>query len=122
MSQSIDTMAMWCYHHQMVMDQARLSNMYAQNAGLQARVAALEAQRVPRDPTYTPPNVDADMAYNDGYVNAAYNPRPKTVTVYEYENGASAGTILLWIFVYVPLIIITTWAIIYFLFVRQYQA
>lgn len=120
MSQSLDVMSMWCYHHQMSMDQARLSAMYAQNAGLQARVAALEAQRIPRDPTYAPPNVDPDLSYNDGYVNAAYNPQPKTVTVYEYGPDHGVGTVLLWIFVYIPLMCLCVWLVIYLMFVKTY--
>jgi hypothetical protein len=58
MSQSLDVMSMWVYHHQASMDQARLTALYAQNAQLQAKVAALEAQKVARDPTWTPKGID----------------------------------------------------------------
>lgn len=102
------------------MDQARLNAMYAQNAGLQARVAALEAQRVPVNPTYVPPNVDPDLTYNDNYVNAAYNPQPKTVTVYEYGPDSNVGHVLLWIFVYIPLMALGVWLVLYLLFIRTY--
>jgi hypothetical protein len=113
-SQTIDVMSLWVYHHQMSMDQARLNAMYAQNADLRARVAALERQGIPRDVTYTPRGVDADMMYDDGYVNACWNPRPKQVDYYEYDDppthhssgGGNVGKALLWIFVYIPLIII----------------
>ncbi|MFA9198909.1 MAG: hypothetical protein ACEQSO_05625 [Aquirufa sp.] len=120
LSQSLDTMSMWCYHHRASMDQARLSAMYAQNAGLQARVAALEAQRIPVNQTYVPPNVDPDLAYNDNYVNAAYNPQPKTVTVYEYGPDSNVGHELLWIFVYIPLMMFGVWLVLYLLFIRTY--
>ncbi|MFX7029346.1 hypothetical protein ABTH93_20615, partial [Acinetobacter baumannii] len=74
-----------------------------------------------RDPTYMPPNVDPDLAYNDAYVNAAYNPHPKTITTYEYDPvGPSVGTVLLWIFVYIPLTIIVIGAIYYFVFAYRW--
>ena len=90
-SQTIDVMSLWMFHHSLSMDAARREAMYAQNAELRARVAALERQGVPRDPTYTPRGVDADLMYDDGYVNAVYNPRPKTVEEYEYDNDSSSG-------------------------------
>lgn len=120
LSQSLDITAMWCYHHQASMDQARLNEMYAQNAGLRAKVAALEAQKLARDPTYMPPNVDPDLAYNDAYVNAAFNPHPKIITQYEYHTGPSALTILLWIFVYVPMTIFVILTIFYFVFAYRW--
>ncbi len=121
LSQSLDVMSMWCYHHQASMDQARLNEMYAQNAGLRARVAALEAQKITRDPTYMPPNVDPDLAYNDSYVNAVYNPRPKIITEYEYAHERpSIGAVLLWIFVYIPSAIIMILAIYYLIFVYRW--
>jgi hypothetical protein len=120
LSQSLDTMALWCYHHQLVMDQARLNAMYAENAGLRAKVAALEAQKLARDPTYLPPGVDPDMAYNDAYVNAAFNPKPRMVDYYEYENGAAVGHVLLWIFVYIPLMILAVLLIFWLIFVKRW--
>lgn len=114
LSQSMDVTAMWCYHHQASMDQARLNAMYADNAGLRAKVAALEAQKIARDPTYMPPNVDPDLAYNEAYVNAAYNPHPKTVTEYEYDHsGPSVWLVLRWIFIYIPLMICGVFLIYY---------
>lgn len=126
LSQSVDTMALWCYHHQASMDAARLNSMYAENAGLRAKVAALEAQRIARDPTYMPANVDPDLAYNDAYVNACFNPHPKTVTVYEYDDdgprhgGAGVGTVLLWVFIYIPLMCLGVFLLYYFVFVHRW--
>ncbi len=122
MSQTIDVMSMWVYHHQMSMDRARLDSMYAQNADLRARVAALERQGVPRDPTYTPRGVDADLMYDDGYVNAVYNPRPKTVDEYEYDNASSGGPTIhgvgvffKWVLI-VVVVIIAGFCLYYFMF------
>lgn len=113
LGQTVDVMSLWVYHHQMSMDTTRLNYLYSQNAELRARVAALERQGIPRDVTYTPRGVDADFMYDDGYVNACWNPRPKQVDYYEYDNpppsssgGAGVGKALLWIFVYIPLIIV----------------
>jgi hypothetical protein len=111
MSQTLDVMSLWVYHHQLSMDQARLNALYAQNADLKARVAALERQGIPRDVTYTPRNVDADVMYNDNYVNAVYNPQPKVQDQYEYDDdspvvvshGSGAGHVLIWIFLWIPL-------------------
>lgn len=88
---SADLTSLWIYHHMASMDQARLNDLYAKNAELKARVAALEAQKVARDPTYTLPNVDPDISYNDGWVDGVYNPTPKQVETYEYEDEASEG-------------------------------
>ena len=121
LSHSIDTMALWVYHHQHSMDVARMNYLYAQNANLRARVQALEAQKLARDPTYTPAGVDADMAYNDGYVNAVYNPRPKMVNEYEYAASSAVGWVLLWIFVIIPLGCLVLWGIAYLLFIKRWS-
>jgi hypothetical protein len=109
LSQSLDTMSLWCYHHQHTMDQARLSNLYAQNAGLQAKVLALESKGIPRDPTYMPKNVDPDLIYNDSYVNAVYNPTP-------IVDNHTALIILLWVFIIIPLMLAVLCFLVWFLF------
>jgi hypothetical protein len=109
LSQSLDVMSLWVYHHQLSMDQARLNALYAQNAQLKAQVAALERQGIPRDVNYTPRNVETDMMYNDSYVTAVYNPQPKVVDEYEYDDdvvyshGSGVGHVLVWIFFWIPL-------------------
>jgi hypothetical protein len=121
LSQTLDNMSMMVYHHQMTMDSARLQALYAQNAGLQAKVAALEAQKVARDPTYTPTGVDPDLLYNDGYVNAIYNPAPKMVKHYEYgPDGVGFWTVMKWIF-YTVLICVAAWVIVYLLFIKRFS-
>lgn len=125
LSQSMDVMSMWVYHHQLSMDQARLNSMYAQNTELRARVAAMERQGIPRDVTYTPRNVDPDIMYNDNYVNAVYNPQPKMVDNYEYEDapvhhGSGIGHVLLWIFVYVPLMCVGLFCLYWLVFCKKW--
>lgn len=78
MKQSIDNMAMFMYCHQSSMASARAEAIYAQNADLRARVAALEASKTPINRMWTPTGVDTDAIYDDGFVNAAYNPTPRT--------------------------------------------
>ena len=122
MSRPIDDIAMWIYMHQLTMDAARLNWYYSQNADLRARVAALERRQVVRDTSWTPSGMDADLAYSNNYVNAAYNPTPRTETVYEYapptvvHTGPGVGTVLLWLFIYIPLMILAVWLIGYMMF------
>lgn len=106
-SQTMDVMSLWMFHHSMQMDASRREAMYSQNAELRVRVAALERQGMQRDPSYAPTGVDPDLMYQDDYVNAVYNPRPKTQDEYEYDAPSvmSAGHVLLWIFVYIPVMI-----------------
>lgn len=97
---SADLTSLWIYHHVHSLDQARLNDLYARNAELRDRVARLEAQKVPRDPAYALPDVDPDVSYNDGWVEAVYNPTPKTVTEYEYDEdggGSSGWSVLGWV-------------------------
>jgi hypothetical protein len=74
LAQSLDTRAHWAYHHRYDMDEARYRDLLAKDAQLEARVKQLEAQNVPRDPTYHPQNLDPDLMYTDQYVEAVYNP------------------------------------------------
>lgn len=91
LSQSLDTLTLWTYHHQHAMDAARLRALYAQNAELEARVRAMEARGVVRDPSYVPPGVDPDLPYDGGFVDAAVNPRPREEDEYEYDDGVDWG-------------------------------
>jgi hypothetical protein len=112
----------WLYHNQ-----ARLSaEAYAdgaRDAAVQQRLAALEAQRVPRNVNYVDPEFASDPTdqYDQTYVEAAYNPTvmatqnstaynptvltPQSSTPYnppaippQSRGGLSAGTVLLWLF------------------------
>jgi hypothetical protein len=77
LAQSQDQRALWAYHHQADMDQARYQDLLARDRALEAKVHELEGRQVPRDPTYTPPGIDPDLVYTDDYVTAAYNPQPQ---------------------------------------------
>jgi hypothetical protein len=78
LDQTLETQALWAYHHRYAMDQARYNAMLAQNAALSARVSQLEAQNTARDPSYVPPNFQQrDLMYTDNYVQAVYNPQPR---------------------------------------------
>ncbi len=86
----------WLYHNQ-----ARLSaEAYAdgvRDAEVQQRIAALEAQQVPRDVNYVDPEFASDPTdqYDQNYVEAAYNP---TVMPAQSGGGSVVGTALLWLF------------------------
>ena len=99
----------WLYHNQ-----ARLSaEAYAdgaRDAAVQQRLAALEAQKVPRDVNYVDPEFASDPTdqYDQNYVEAAYNPTVMPVQVSAASNptatpsqssgGSGVGTVLLWLF------------------------
>ncbi|QEH35038.1 hypothetical protein OJF2_35830 [Aquisphaera giovannonii] len=99
--------AQWLYHNQ-----ARLSaEAYAdaaRDAEVQRRLAALEAQRVPRDANYVDPEFAADPTdqYDQNYVEAAYNPAampeqdrgtPAYPAAAQQSRGSGIGTLMLWI-------------------------
>ncbi|WP_165228078.1 hypothetical protein [Aquisphaera insulae] len=100
--------AQWLYHNQ-----ARLSaEAYAdaaRDAEVQRRLAALEAQRVPRDANYVDPEFASDPTdqYDQGYVEAAYNPTamPEPVPVAATyspaaprgRDGSGGGSVILWL-------------------------
>lgn len=70
------TRALWAYHHQSDMDAARYRDLLAKDQQLEARIHELEAKKMPRDPSYVPPELDPDLMYDDGFVAAAVNPQP----------------------------------------------
>jgi hypothetical protein len=76
LAQDRDTRAWWAYHHQSDMDAARYRELLAKDQQLEARIRELEAKKVPHDPTYSPPGLDPDLMYDDGFVEAAINPQP----------------------------------------------
>ena len=81
LDQSLESQALWAYHHRYAMDQARYNAMLAQNAALASRVSQLEAQNMARDPSYVPPNFQQrDLMYTDNYVKAAYNPQGSPIS------------------------------------------
>jgi hypothetical protein len=87
LDRSLDDRAYWAYHHRYDMDPSRYQALVANNQELEARVAQLEAQQVPRDPTYTPTGLDRDLMYSDHYVSQSYSNRP-----------TRSGSVAFWIF------------------------
>ena len=103
--------AQWLYHNQ-----ARLSaEAYAdgaRDAAVQQRLAALEAQQVPRNVNYVDSEFASDPTdqYDQNYVEAAYNPTvmPDQSSVVrlttprrcrtQSRGGPGAGTVLMWLF------------------------
>lgn len=98
LAQSLDTRAYWAYNHYGMMDQFRYRDMLARDSALEGRVRQLEAQKVPRDPTYTPPGVDPDLMYSDSYVESAVNPtirHPDAVPEPASDSGISCFHVML---------------------------
>lgn len=62
----------WVYHNYDRMDPARLAELKRNDADLDNRLRALEAQGVKRDPSYVPPEVDRDLVYSDDQVKRVY--------------------------------------------------
>jgi len=124
LSQSIENQALWMHHHQdSLRDSARVDAIYRENAQLKARVDALN--NTPKDPTWTPSGVDPDILYDEKYVNASFNPKPKEVTTYEY-NHDSSGVVHRLLNVVVGIFILVVFGfvgylIIYGLFIHRYN-
>jgi len=85
LDRSLDDRAWWAYHHRYDMDPDRYQALLMQDAQLQARVSALEAQQAPRDPNYVPNGVDRDLMYSDQYIARAYNNRPTPLGVASFR-------------------------------------
>jgi hypothetical protein len=66
--------ALWMYHHQNDMDQARWNAMLARDAQLQSEIDALRSQNVVVDPDYVPSQMtDPDLMYSKEFVDASYD-------------------------------------------------
>ena len=109
LDRSLDDRAYWAYHHRYDMDPARYQALVADNRQLEQRVAELEAQQVPRDPSYTPPGVDRDLMYSDQHVKRVYSNRP-----------TASGRVVFWLFG-VPVAIGASWFLIWFIFYKRWQ-
>ena len=117
LDRSLEERALWAYHHQSSMDQARYREMCAKDAQLEARVRQLEAQKVARDPNYAPKGMDPDLMYTNDYVDAVYNPHG---TLPDDDHGESSVTgwgVLKFIF-WCCVIGFVIW-LIWFVFIRE---
>ena len=86
LDRSLDDRAWWAYHHRYDMDPARYQALVDNDRQLEARVADLETQQAPRDPSYVPPSLDRDLMYTDQHVARVYSNRPTQL-----------GTIAFWV-------------------------
>lgn len=110
--------ALWMYHHQSDMDQARYQAMLAKDARLQAEIDALKAQNLARDPNYIPPQMqdNPDLMYNKEFVDASYNPVPVAPVATSSGSGAAVVATMFWTVVILSVLGI----FIYFMFVKEY--
>lgn len=106
LDRSLDDRAYWAYHHYNDMDRARYQELLSRDAQLEARIRQLEQEKVPRDPTYTPPALkdNDDLMYTDNYVDAVYNPQPPAVPnstpsdSTSTRGGSVIGRVFFWMF------------------------
>ena len=59
--------ARYMSRHESMMDQARVNQLYSENAALRAKVEEVKKEGIPAD--YKEP-IDPDLAYSDGYVES----------------------------------------------------
>lgn len=119
MSDSINShqRALWMYHHQNDMDEARYQAMLAKDAKLQAELEALKAANMARDPNYVPEQMqdNPDVMYNKEFVEASYNP-VAVETVSSSSGAAGVISVLFW-----TIVILGIGGIfLYFMFVKEY--
>ena len=107
LDRSADDRAYWAYHHSYDMDPARYQELLTRDGQLEARIRQLEQQKVPRDPTYTPPALrdNTDLMYADDYVDAVYNPQPvpvaspgRSYSSRSSGDGSVFGRVFFWMF------------------------
>lgn len=92
--------ALWVYHHQDQMDQARYAELLRRDAQLQAEINQLKAQNVVQDSNYVPPQMadNPDLMYSKEFVDAAYNPVQSSVEPVPANSGGW-WRFFLWTFV-----------------------
>lgn len=98
MGQSINNQAAWAYHHRDSMDDARYRELLAKDVALEAKVKAMEAEGIKRDPNYLPEGVDEDLVYSKPKQpeSQVSSPQPQEViTAPEKEDGTGFFTWLL---------------------------
>jgi hypothetical protein len=124
LDRSLTDMSLFIYHHQAEMDRARVRDLYAKNADLEAKVNALQKSGLKAIPTWYPDGVEPDLVYNDDYITATYNPKPRVVT-HTYSGPTWGGfwfgvwVCIKWTFCIV-LTLALVWLLIYLLFERRY--
>ena len=109
MDRSYEDRARWAYHHRQTMDPARYQALVTSDQQLEERVAALEAEQLPRDPSYAPAGVERDLMYSDRFVANAYSNRPTT-----------GGVVSFWL-IAVPLAIGLCWFFIWLIWFKRWK-
>jgi len=112
--------ALWMYHHQHDMDQARYAELLRRDAKLQAEIEQLKAQNIARDAGYIPPQMtdNPDLMFNRDFVDASYNPQ-EVETNTDEGGGSGVGTFFFWLFV-VFAVLVVGGILVYFLFMKEY--
>jgi len=110
LDRTLDDRAAWAYHHRYDMDPARYQALVSENHDLEQRVAQLERNQVPRDPSYTPAGIDRDLMYSDKQVARVYHNRPTT-----------SGRVLFWL-VAIPLAAGAGYFLVWLVFFKRWQA
>jgi len=92
---SAERRAMWLYNNRSNIESSAYQRG-AQDAEVQARLAALEAQGTAPNPDYVDPELadNPDIQYSQEYIEAAYNP-----TVVASSGGSGAGDAFVWVLV-----------------------
>lgn len=118
LDRSLNERAMWAYHHQSDMDQARYKELLAKDAKLEAKIRELETQnKGVRDPGYVPNGIDPDLQYSDDFVDAAYNPH----TEHDANNSSSGvGKVFFYIFM-ILLVGAAIWAVVWLVFFKNWK-
>jgi hypothetical protein len=80
----------WVYNHRDNLDARRYAELQREDADLERRMQALEAQGTKRDASYVPPGLDRDLMYDDEHI--------KAVQEQQEGDGFPWGTTILIVF------------------------
>jgi hypothetical protein len=117
LAQNLETRTYWAYHHRRMMDDLRYRELLSHDQQLEARIRELEAKGITRDPTYVPPGMDSDLMYDDGFVEAVYNP----TTTIRVTGGSRAGHFMRSCFM-VLMVLGALFLIVWIIFVKRWGA
>lgn len=60
-----DRQAEWTYHHRSELSDERYRDLVSKNKDLENQIKALEDKKVPKDPNFSPKEIDKDLMYSD---------------------------------------------------------
>ncbi len=119
MDRSRDDRALWMYHHKSDMDPERYKYLTSKDSQLESRIRQLEIEKLQKDPSYAPKDLDPDLQYDDDFVDAAVNPH-KTVPHEEVSSGGGGSWVWLGWLCSIVVIGLIIWGIAYFVFYYEY--